>query len=1432
FLLAKILKGERKKRKRKDKRKKKPHNSISCKGGSPKQISLFLFFLSLLFFCCSSSSSRHLHVRVCLAVISSIRSSLASPFCLFLHLFPEICRQLNFRIRLPAAGMKRVREEFYGGSGGGSQFKRTLGSSSYVQPPIRGVGGGSGIGGPAVAAGGGGLGSAGGSGGGMAGAGGSGGAAVASSGTTHKLTTSDALAYLKEVKDKFQDQKEKYDTFLEVMKDFKAQRTDTAGVIARVKELFKGHNSLIYGFNTFIPKGYEIILDEDEAPPKKTVEFEEAMSFVNKIKKRFQNDEHVYKSFLDTLKLYRKEHKDINEVYREVAVLFKDHPDLLDEFTRFLPDNSGTAASQHAAYGQDTNQRSAQHTPTTATLRPIHTDKQRRPDSVATSQGERNHSFEQPEMDEDKLMIKAQKEQKKRVEKDSRDKRSLDQNERELDHDSNMRKPSQKVEGSGVSSNLISHDNKDGLKSMYHEGFVFCEKVKEKLGSSDDYQAFLKCLNIFNNGIIKKNDLQNLVTDLLGRYPDLMEEFNDFLQRCENIDGFLAGVMSKKSLLGDGHAARSLKVEARDKEPKQCELDLAKEKEKCKEKYMEKSIQELDLSNCQRCTPSYRLLPDDYPIPLVSQRSDLGSQVLNDYWVSVTSGSEDYSFKHMRRNQYEESLFRCEDDRFELDMLLEAVSSTAKRVEELVNNFNENKIESPIRIDELLTALNLRCIERLYGDHGLDVLDILRKNPAIAFPVILTRLKQKQEEWTHCRTDFNKVWAEIYAKNHYKSLDHRSFYFKQQDSKNLSSRSLITEIKELKDKQPKEDDVLLAFAAGKRQSIAPNLEFEYSDVNIHEDLRKIVQYSCEEVCSTKEQLNRVMRLWTTFVELMLGISQSNSKDYPGGPWKDKHLLPNDTTTTLTENGGDPAANVALTNSKSPILQLAASVDENTSPQLCATLATGHELPISFLDRFPSLLDQALTNLVSQKMSVLNLQSSCRLGVADTRVSLKKGSEQIHIKSNNDGTSGHGSGYVMAMSSRVANVEYKAGADDVPSGEVGGTTNGGLFNNCPKVNHNLEKSTSPSKIEKEEGELSPNGEFEDNFVAYGHSSQHAVPKSNNSVDIMPKVSGNAEELHCPVGEGENDGDADADADDEDSENASEAADDASTSESAGDECSREEHDEDEDLEHDDVDGKVESECEAEGTNAHFGMGDVPLAERVLLSVKPLAKYVPRNLLDMERKDLRIFYGNDDFYVLFRLHQILYERILSAKKNSTSNDMKWRSSKNDTVVDPYARFITALYNLLDGSADNAKFEDECRAVFGNQSYELFTLDKLIYKIVKQLQVVAADEMDNKLLQLYEYESSRKTRKSIDSVYYANVRYFLHEENVYRLAFTSSPYHLLVQLMDNVTEKPDILPVSVDPNFTAYLQKDYLSVSQGKKEPQGIILHSQNLQKQTQV
>lgn len=46
---------------------------------------------------------------------------------------------------------------------------------------------------------------------------------------------------------------------------------------------------------------------------------------------------------------------------------------------------------------------------------------------------------------------------------------------------------------------------------LYSYEFKFCEKVKERLHSADDYQAFLKCLHIYSTEIITRKELQSLV---------------------------------------------------------------------------------------------------------------------------------------------------------------------------------------------------------------------------------------------------------------------------------------------------------------------------------------------------------------------------------------------------------------------------------------------------------------------------------------------------------------------------------------------------------------------------------------------------------------------------------------------------------------------------------------------------------------------------------------------------------------------------------------------------------------------------------------------------------------------------------------------------------------------------------------------------------
>ena len=196
---------------------------------------------------------------------------------------------------------------------------------------------------------------------------------------------------------------------------------------------------------------------------------------------------------------------------------------------------------------------------------------------------------------------------------------------------------------------------------------------------------------------------------------------------------------------------------------------------------------------------------------------------------------------------------------------------------------------------------------------------------------------------------------------------------------------------------------------------------------------------------------------------------------------------------------------------------------------------------------------------------------------------------------------------------------------------------GVHGEASNVGSSHEESLEAAKFEKEEGELSPNADFEeDNFVVPGDSGIQAMDKAKHDDESNQYQSGNREEL-CGQETGiEND----ADADDENSENVSEAGEDASGSESAGDEFSREGHREEEN-EQEEVDGKAESEGEAEGTSeAQLVGGDsasLPLSERYLLSVKPLAKHVPA-ISVQEWKGHQVFYGNDNFYVLFRLHQV--------------------------------------------------------------------------------------------------------------------------------------------------------------------------------------------------
>lgn len=81
---------------------------------------------------------------------------------------------------------------------------------------------------------------------------------------------------------------------------------------------------------------------------------------------------------------------------------------------------------------------------------------------------------------------------------------------------------------------------------------------------------------------------------------------------------------------------------------------------------------------------------------------------------------------------------------------------------------------------------------------------------------------------------------------------------------------MLAEIKEISEKKRVEDDALLALAGGNRRTICSNMSFDYLDPDLHEDLYQLIKYSCGEMCST-EQLDKVMKVWTEFLEPMFGV---------------------------------------------------------------------------------------------------------------------------------------------------------------------------------------------------------------------------------------------------------------------------------------------------------------------------------------------------------------------------------------------------------------------------------------------------------------------------------------------------------------------------------------------------------------------------------
>lgn len=303
------------------------------------------------------------------------------------------------------------------------------------------------------------------------------------------------------------------------------------------------------------------------------------------------------------------------------------------------------------------------------------------------------------------------------------------------------------------------------------------------------------------------------------------------------------------------------------------------------EKYMMMCVSELDLSGAERCSTSYRRLPDDYPKLRSSGRTPMQASLLNDRWVSVITGSEDYSFKHMRKNQYEDALFRCEDDRFELDMVIHSNESCLKAVHALLKKYeameSEERSKVPVHAKQF-SAIQQRAIKRLYGESASHVFDMLERNAYICLATLRGRLEQKAVEFAKVKEEMEPQWQRQYTANYINSLDHRSFYFKQSDKRTISAKGIIAEAQELAEQRAATETHLATFSSGTLPVLAKlqapaDIQMDYEDEGIHEDCYRLILCTARAALGPTNQA-RVMEVWSAVMEPLLGWAHRPVKE--------------------------------------------------------------------------------------------------------------------------------------------------------------------------------------------------------------------------------------------------------------------------------------------------------------------------------------------------------------------------------------------------------------------------------------------------------------------------------------------------------------------------------------------------------------------------
>eukprot|EP01134_Creolimax_fragrantissima_P004728 CFRG4728T1 len=408
-----------------------------------------------------------------------------------------------------------------------------------------------------------------------------------------------------------------------------------------------------------------------------------------------------------------------------------------------------------------------------------------------------------------------------------------------------------------------------------YESVVFFSKTKAALKNQRAMDNFIRTLKLYEMGVLLRSELITIVEPFLGQFPDLYEWFKSFVSGKIPLvtTSGSNGCVTVVSGVGAGANAGNVVMNVNGEE--------LREKPPLENEYNQNIVNSLsalvdklpagpvDFTACKRYGYSYRALPKSHLGRSCSGRTPADQSVLNDIWVSCPTSSEDSYFVNSRKNAHEEQLYLCEDQRFEMDILLGDTLETIRTLEPIAKKIASmtSAEAAKLRLDDKLGGTSAtiypKALKRLYDDKTPEILHALKNNTAAAVPVVLRRLKTKSEEWRAAKVGWDQVWGQINEKNEARSLDHQGPQFKQVDRKAITQKNIIQDLETKKEEESTEDAL----------AQVPHYTHRYQDRDVVCDVARLIRhymFNCQNSISVADK-HRMDTLLSTFVCNFIGV---------------------------------------------------------------------------------------------------------------------------------------------------------------------------------------------------------------------------------------------------------------------------------------------------------------------------------------------------------------------------------------------------------------------------------------------------------------------------------------------------------------------------------------------------------------------------------